>query len=315
MEVNFHLPGLRGNFPLNMLLINMLEEYPDYFRPGIKIASVFGEFPVSLWGGGRFNPTDQCDRKYVTTIISLLNKKGIPVRFTYTNPTVTKEELSDEYCNFCMEAGHNGLNEVLVVSPILEEYIREKYPKYRIDSSTCKGITSVEGINEELAKDYHLVVLDYNMNNHFDQIDKVSDKTRCEILVNACCVPECPRRREHYEIIGKNNRTLLENRKNNPSDPKKNIIEWYCSYGENAMPSVTRAYKTHVSPDSIWNDYVPMGFTQFKLEGRTANIFLMVNTYAYYFAKPEYRDDVEIMLLANLQANKVISVAKPRPAF
>jgi hypothetical protein len=55
-----------------------------------------------------------------------------------------------------------------------------------------------------------------------------------------------------------------------------------------------------------------MGFKNFKIEGRTANIFSLVKTYAYYFAKPEYRDDVELLLLTNLAANKIINLAKPK---
>ena len=45
------------------------------------------------------------------------------MRYTYTNPLLTREDLSDAYCNFCMKAADNGMNEVLVVSDILEEYI------------------------------------------------------------------------------------------------------------------------------------------------------------------------------------------------
>lgn len=55
MSVKFHLPGLRNNFPLNMLLVDLMEKSPEMFREGIKIASMFGEFPTSRWNGGRFN--------------------------------------------------------------------------------------------------------------------------------------------------------------------------------------------------------------------------------------------------------------------
>lgn len=52
MIVNFHLPGLRQNYPLNMLILNLLKTKPDWFREGVRIASFFGEFPTSLWNGG-----------------------------------------------------------------------------------------------------------------------------------------------------------------------------------------------------------------------------------------------------------------------
>ena len=55
-----------------------------------------------------------------------------------------------------------------------------------------------------------------------------------------------------------------------------------------------------------------MGFQNFKLEGRTADLFLLIDTYCYYFAKPEYHDEARLLLIANLQANHIITVQKPR---
>lgn len=52
MKVRFHLPGLRYNYPLNMMFLSMLKTFPKYFREGVEIASFFGEFPTSLWNGG-----------------------------------------------------------------------------------------------------------------------------------------------------------------------------------------------------------------------------------------------------------------------
>ena len=315
MEARFHLPGLRNNFPLNMILIDMLKRYPKYFREGIVIASCFGEFPASLWNGGRFNANDQCDGKYVASVIKALNAKGVAVRYTYTNPLLTKEDLDDAYCNFCLDQADTGkhLNGVLVVSPLLEDYIRRTHPDLRLNSSTCKGIVSIEGINEELARPYDLVVLDYNMNNQFEELEKIADKERCEVLVNACCVPGCKRRAEHYRQIAKNERIALNNR-TLPPDKRKPLIPWECSYGDHAMPSVTRNYVTHISPDAIWEKYLPMGFRNFKIEGRSANLFSLVKTYSYYFAKPEYKEDVELILLTNLSANKILNISRPRPA-
>ena len=48
------------------------------------------------------------------------------------------------------------------------------------------------------------MVLDYNFNNRFDQLEQIDekDRARCEVLVNACCTPKCKRRGEHYRSIG-----------------------------------------------------------------------------------------------------------------
>lgn len=312
MTVRFHLPGVRNNFPINMILLSLMKKCPQYFREGIEIGSFFGEFPTSLWNGGRFNNGDQCDAKYIKEVIKQINSQGIPVRYTFTNPTITEEDLKDPYCNFCMKAADNGMNEVLVFSPILEAYIRKEYPRYKINSSTCKEIRTIDGLNEELKKDYNLVVLDYNLNNHFDELEKIEDKQRCEVLVNACCVPNCPRRGEHYKEIAMQQRICLANR-NLPPKKQVPIPVWKCQYGEKTSLYVTKNYPTHISPDAIWEKYVPMGFQNFKIEGRTANIFLLIDTYCYYLMKPEYRDEARLILLANLEANHLVVVNKPRP--
>lgn len=313
MEVKFHLPGLRQNFPLNMLFLSLLRTKPEVFREGVQIASFFGEFPTSLWAGGRPSNYDQCDAAFITNVIKTINAQGVPVRYTYTNKLLTEADLADPYCNFCMQAGDNGMNEVMVYSPILEQYIRDKYPSYKINSSTCKEIHDVAEVNEELKKPYYLVVLDYNFNNKWDALEQIEDKARCEILVNTLCIPECPRRGAHYDNISKNQRIMLENRKL-PKDQQIPLEPWYCEYGEHNCVHTIQDYATFISPDKIWEKYVPMGYNNFKIEGRTANIFSLVETYCHFMIKPERQGEMRILLLNNLKENRIITVNHPKPS-
>lgn len=311
MRVKFHLPGLRYNYPLNMTLLSMLKTYPEFFRPGLEIASFFGEFPTSKWNGGRFSNGDQCDAGFIQNVIRSINEQGVPIRYTYTNPILNSSDLDDPYCNFCMQAADTGMNEVLVVSPVLEEYIRKTYPGYKINSSTCKEIRDIEGLNEELEKDYALVVLDYNLNNQFELLEKIEHKERCEILVNACCVPNCSRRGDHYKQIAKQQNVVLTNRKM-PPDKQIPVPGWYCEHGDKNTFYSIQEYCTFVSPDDIWEKYAPMGFENFKIEGRTANIFGLIDKYAHYLMTPERRDEGRLLLTLNLEKSKVITVNRPR---
>lgn len=312
MEVKFHLPGLRQNFPLNMLMVSLLKQKPEIFREGIKIASFFGEFPTSLFNGGRPSNYDQCSAEFIRNVIRTINAQGIMVRYTYTNMILTERELSDPYCNFCLKEAHSEKNGVIVFSPLLEEYIRKNYPKFKITSSTCKELRTVEAVNAELEKDYHMVVLDYNFNNKFEELEKIHHHERCEILVNSLCIPECPRRGAHYENVAKNQRIVLENR-SLPKEKQKAREPWSCAYGEKNSIFNSRQYCTHVSPEDIYEKYLPMGFHNFKLEGRTANIFSLVETYCYYLIKPEYQGETRILLLNNLASNKVLTINHLRP--
>lgn len=314
MEVKFHLPGLRRNFPLNALFAGMLKGQPEFFREGVTIGSCFGEFPTSLWNGGRNSRGDQCAPDYVQAVIKSLNSWGIPVRYTYTNMLLEEEDLADPYCNFCLSAAHNGMNGVILVSPLLEEYVRKNYPKMKLTSSTCKQIKGVDGVNAELQKGYDMVVLDYNMNNHFDELEKIEDKGRCEILINAACEPNCPRRGAHYRHISENQKNITKNLRL-PKEQQIPLKEWECKYACGAHQNVhtIRDYSTYVSPEDIWEKYVPMGFNNFKIEGRTDDLFVVLEAYCHYMVKPEYQGQVRIMMLRNMEDAKIISVMNPQP--
>lgn len=59
-------------------------------------------------------------------------------------------------------------------------------------------------------------------------------------------------------------------------------------------------YPTHISPDDIYEKYAPMGFSNFKIEGRSTNSIKMLETYIYYMVKPEYKDIARLDLLLRL---------------
>lgn len=296
MEINYHLPNFTDHYSLNLLMFDYMKEHPEYFREGVKIASVFGCFNGSVWNGGRI-VDGRYNREMSQKILKEFNDRGVPLRFTFTNPAIEEKHLDDKICNEIMELADNGLNEVIVFSPILEQYIREKYPRYKITSSTCKQIRNMDDLNAELDKDYNLVVIDYNWNNKFDELALIKDKGRCEVLVNACCQPQCQRRGDHYSAIGKyqikictmaqtlgmNSNTIIEE----PFD---------CPYMAYDIYEINK-FKTHVSPDDIETKYVPLGFRQFKLEGRTIGDINMLEMYVYYFAKPEFERRVRLDML------------------
>ena len=51
--------------------------------------------------------------------------------------------------------------------------------------STCKEIKEINALNEELSKDYALVVLDYNLNNKWDFLSRIERKDKCELAQEA----------------------------------------------------------------------------------------------------------------------------------
>ncbi len=312
LPVRFHLPGVRYNYPLNMMWLSLLKQYPEYFRENIEIGSFFGSFPFSLWNGGRFINHDQCDASFVKNVIKAYNDAGVPIRYTFNSTEIHEPDLEDPFCNFCMEAAHNGMNEVMIASPLLEKYLREKYPNYAYNSSTCKEIKDIETLNKEIDKPYKYVVLDYNLNNNWDLINEIKKPEKVEVLVNTLCEPGCRRRGDHYKNIAKNNHIEMMNRKL-PDDKKIPIEPWYCKYGDYNCVHTIQDYPTYISPEDIYEKYISAGINNFKIEGRTANIFSLVETYTHFMIKPQHQGYVRIIVLNNLANQKVITVNKPRP--
>lgn len=312
MKVRYHLPDFAGKFRFNLVFISMLKNCPHYFREGVEIASVYGVFPPSIWNGGR-TQSGTCDKKFVKAVLDAFNSRGIPLRFTFTNPVLEKKHLHDDFCNMVMHLADNGLNEVIVMSPMLEDYIRKNYPNYKITSSTCKRITEPDALAEELERDYHIVVVDYDLNNKFDVLEKIPNKDKCELLVNACCEPGCPNRSEHYRRIGEHQIAFCNHIKKYPNksfdasivDNESTRATFSCEFMNRTILDI-KELSTHISPDDIYEKYVPMGFSQFKIEGRTTGLLNLLETYMYYMIKPEYQTEARMMFLHNLNKNGVI---------
>lgn len=309
MEVKFHLPGLRKNYLINMMFVSLKQRNPEYFREGVAFGSFFGEFPTSLWNGGRVSRGDQCSADYIKFVIKSLNDLGIPVRFTYTNCLIEEEDLRDPYCNFCLTMANNGMNGVIVVSPLLEDYVRKNYPKMTITASTCREIKTPEDVNRELKKDYKMLVLDYNMNNRFDLLEQIEDKSRCEILINSACIPNCPRRGGHYRAVSADQKVITRNMRK-PVDQWEPVHPWDCEHARGAQGNVytIKDFCTYVSPEAIWEKYVPMGFTNFKIEGRSDDAFVVIEALTHYLIKPEYQGLARLTVIHSMEQLNMINI-------
>ena len=100
-----------------------------------------------------------------------------------------------------------------------------------------------------------------------------------EFLCNECCWFGCRDRKRCYEAVS-----------------RKNLGE---SGGEHhcAAPDAEGGYlfsKAMANPgfigtDVIKNVYLPMGFSQFKIEGRGLGSALILEFLLYYMTKPEYQ--------------------------
>ena len=301
MKMKFHIPDFYKHWELNLNLIDMIKEHPEYFYDGVEIASCYGCFAPALWNGGRAL-AGYTSREQITKTIKWFNERNVPLRYTFTNPTITEKDLKEPFCNRICKEAENGFNEVICNVPVLEQYVRNTYPRYPLVSSTCKQIEDMDGLIAELEKDYKLVVLDYNWNNDFERLAQIPEKYRekCEILINPYCIPNCPRRGEHYKVLGEAQRDSakmsLPSLGNRPNvNPLHKAFEFKCNNTMLNFYQITE-YSTFVSRENI-KKYQELGFCHFKIEGRVLAKENVLESYMYYMVKPEYRDIVRLTLL------------------
>lgn len=276
-KVFWHLPGLCVHFYLNQVIINLMKEFPDKFRDGYEVGSVYGTFPGAIWNGGRA-VFGIMDKDNMSSIIKTYNNLEVPVRFTWTNSLLEEKHVNDTYCNLIMDLANNGMNQVLVNRQVLEDYLRDKYPDFKYISSTTKRIVSLEGIQEELKKDYFMCVLDYDMNHNQEILNTLEPyASRIEILVDEICSPHCSRRTAHYQDEALKQ---LSFEKSNP---------FPCN-NRNSKPSFEDCMKREafIGNEEI-DSYIDRGFVNFKIVGRGLPPEMVEESYLYYLVKEDER--------------------------
>lgn len=277
-DVYWHLPGLVGFRLLNQVLLNLMKDYPQKFRDGYRIGSVYGTFPGAIWNGGR-TVLGFAAKQDIESVLKLYNGRGIPVRFTWTNTLLEEKHVYDTYCNLIMRLADNGLNQVLVNTQVLEDYIRREYPDYPIISSTTKRLTDLEAVQAELQKGYRLVVLDYDLNHNEQVLEALTPEAgRIEILVNEVCYPNCPRRAEHYR---QQSQMQLE------FDKEK---DFPCpNRSGNRVFEECKKRPAFISNEQI-GSYIDRGFVNFKIAGRGMPMAYLAESYIYFLVKEEHTE-------------------------
>lgn len=284
--MKFYLPDFYYKYDLNIIIIDLLKEHPEYFYDNIEIGAVYGCFPGMIWNGGRLY-TGFADYNNIKNTIANFNERNIPLRFTCTNPLLEEKHVYDTCCNLVLDLANNGMNEILVNSPILEEYLRKTYPNYKYILSTTRCERDINKINQ-YTNEYDLVVTDYRDNNNFTFLDKIEQKDKIELLINAYCDPACKIRKEHYAAIA--------TAQLNGALQYDNLS---CENMDISFYTILNNY-TVIKRDDLYGKYIDMGFKHFKIEGRSIHNIEVIESYMYYLIKPEYRDVVRHGIIKRL---------------
>ena len=277
----YHLPGLFEFYELYKLFLPLFYTHREYFYDWCEIGSIYGAPEDCLWGGGRVGMGEEEPEE----VLALTKEYGISARLTFSNSLLREEHLADKRCNaFCrlFEESTGVKNGVIVHSDLLLDYLKKNYPGLYFVSSTTKVLTEFQECLREIQREeFQYVVADFRLNKVLDKWNTLSEaqKDRVEFLCNECCWFGCRDRKRCYEAVSRKN--LGESGE-----------EHYCvapDAEDGYLFSKAMANPGFIGTDAIKNVYLPMGFSQFKIEGRGLGSALILEFLLYYMTKPEYQ--------------------------
>lgn len=278
--VYYHLPGLFEFYELYRVFLPLFREHREYFYDWCEIGSIYGAPADCIWGGGRTSFGEQEPRE----VLALMQEYGISARLTFSNSLLREEHLVDEKCNaLCalFEEHREPQNGVIVHSQLLADYLKRVYPGLYLVSSTTKVLTDFERLLDEIGRDeFRYVVPDFRLNKALEKWDTLTDpqKEKIEFLCNECCWFGCADRKACYEAVS---------RKNLGED-----ADFRCTApdaGDGYRFSKAKENPGFIGVDDIKDVYLPMGYTNYKIEGRGLGSALILEFLLYYMTKPEYQ--------------------------
>lgn len=289
---HYHLPGLFEFYGLYRVFLPLFYEHRDYFYEWCDIGSVYGAPENCIWGGGRIEEGTQNPKD----VLALLKEYGISGRLTFSNSLLSGKHLSDSRCNaICrmFEESDGPENGVIVHSELLLDYLRRTYPGLYFVSSTTKVLTEFPELLKELNREeFRYVVPDFRLNKKFKEWNTLSsaEKDKVEFLCNECCSFGCKDRKACYESVSRLN---LGERGEEHRCSAPDAEEGYVFSKAMKNPGF-------LSMEEIREEYLPMGFSNFKIEGRELGSALILEFLLYYMTKPEHQLEVrEKVYLSN----------------
>ena len=281
MKAYYHLPGLFEFYELYKMLLPLFRNHREYFYDWCEIGSIYGAPADCLWGGGRVGFGDE----QALDVIRLMKEYDISARLTFSNSLIREEHLADKRCNrLCelFEKTGEVKNGVIIHSDLLLDYIKKNYPGFYFVSSTTKVLTDFDDLKAELDRDdFEYVVPDFRLNKKLEQLKALPKamKDKVEFLCNECCSFGCTDRKACYENVS---------RKSLGEDCEDHIC---------TSPQAARGYRFSdamenpgfISVEDIKNIYMPAGFSNCKIEGRSLGSAIVLEFILYYMVKPEYQ--------------------------
>jgi len=304
-QLNFSMPSIWEYLPIYKQLLG---DKRDYIKDNINFDSVFGVFAgADKIAGGRFlcyQPELYPSQQDMIDTVKFYNDNNVSVRYTFSNLVATEKHLDDPMVNFALDIAHNEMNGIIVGNPVIENYIRTTFPKYKIISSITNWNTTKDYARSELDRGVDMLVLNSALIRDYDFI-KTLDLSRVEIMINDGCVRKCANRFEHYSMESHMNLNYDAATMYNDTDVFSQYHEWaqaFCTSRPipdvNSLPPVILPNEVpydyvipdeelemfvDMDPEIVWellpeefDTLVDLGVVNFKIAGRELQVPPMV---------------------------------------
>lgn len=278
-KIYFHLPGLFEFYELYSAFLPLFREHREFFYDCCEIGSIYGAPADCIWGGGRVGFGEHSPNE----VLALMNEYNISPRLTFSNSLLREEHLSDRKCNYLCAVFENSTVQsgIIICSELLLNHLKKAYPNFYFVSSTTKVLTDfTQLVNEADRNDFRYVVPDFRLNKSFDKLNALTEQqiNKLEFLCNECCYTGCTDRKACYENVSR--KSLGES-----------CPDHICKAPDadsGYMFSKAMANPSFIGINDIQNIYLPMGFSNFKIEGRGLGSALILEFLLYYMTKPQY---------------------------
>ena len=259
--------------------------------------------PRCAWAGGRVSNIKFSGYTFLEKVLQRIVDYGTTPAFTFTNISLSNEDIKDKYCNDLLKIIESIGAEVIVASEMLYEHIRQTHPNIKICCSLLqtnyvdiKDKDEVEHINNLIDKYDRVVIRPEFVKYKSEDFSKIKDISKIEVLVNQHCVANCENSKIDFKIMELFDKGFLTFEQQQKASSK------ICP--KNFRKNTDRTELTHKEIQNCLDN----GITRLKFQGRTYPFdSIFDDLYEYFFNpeidKKELREEIDAYMAKTLQTS------------
>ena len=270
----FYLPGVQYYEQLNKIFIETVYSLPHHqLKFNNIIFGAYGKIGPSYWYGGINHYNDYWSVREVKSKFTMYENLSVRILMDCSNILLDEKDLNDSYNNMILKELDAGSHEVLVYSPMLTNYIANKYPSIVLVGSQKLTLQNPDFC---LEKPFSKIEYSNQLPANVPYIGRIKN------LNNKC--HNCEQAKQ-MECLLKEDVRIYDFYKQTNYDKCLNYTEnlWQVPFSD--------LYDQSINKNETTSYMLPFHFS----------IERQLYDYIHYIIKPEYQDEVFLMILMKLQ--------------